>query len=66
MKDYGHNYKMGRGGGMSHRSQSDKLPSERNPGQKNYMSIQQNCVPAPGSPVPTQASKTARGKLGDR
>ena len=54
----------GEGGmGMS-KSNPEKLPSGRNEGQKNHLDIAQNCVPGPGSPVPTQASKTARGKLG--
>ena len=57
--------KFGRGSSpTSHQSQPDKLPSGRNEGQKNYLGIAQNCVPAPGSPVPTQASKSATGKLG--
>lgn len=52
-------------GPTSHKSNSAKLPDGRNPGQQNHMSIQQTCVPAPGSPVPTQASKSARGKIGN-
>lgn len=47
-----------------HSSNSEMLPSGRNAGQKSHMSIEQNCVPAPGSPVPTQAPKTATGKVG--
>ena len=62
MKDHSHSYKEGRGSGMGHKSQSSTLPSERNPGQKSHLSIEQNCVPAPGSPVPTQAPKNAPGK----
>ena len=48
-----------------HKSNGRMLPSERNSGQKNHMSIAQNCVPGAGSPTPTQALKGARGKLGD-
>ena len=51
-------------GKMTGKSNPDMLPSGRNAGQKNHLDIAQNCVPAPGSPVPTQASKTARGKIG--
>lgn len=57
--------KLGQGKSPTgHSSNSDKLPSGRNAGQKNHMDIAQNCVPGPGSPMPTQASKTATGKLG--
>ena len=44
-----------------HMTNSETLPDGRNAGQKNFLSIQQNCVPAPGSPMPTQAPKGARG-----
>lgn len=45
----------------SHTSNPDKLPSDRNPGQKSYLSEGQSYTPAPGSPVPTQSSPGSRG-----
>ena len=62
MKDHSHNYRQGRGGGMDHKSNSATLPSGRNEGQKDHMSIAQNHVPAPGSPVPTQSPVRSNGK----
>ncbi len=53
-------------GPSAHKSNSDKLPSGRNEGQKSHLGISQNYKPGPGSPVPTQASPGANGKKGDR
>ena len=52
-------------GPSAHKSNPDKLPSERNPGQKSHLGISQSYAPAPGSPVPTQAGAGANGKKGD-
>ena len=51
-------------GKMTGKSNSEMLPSGRNAGQKSHLDIAQSHAPAPGSPMPTQASKSATGKLG--
>ncbi len=54
--DYKKDYRGGRGGSMSHKSNPSALPSGRNPGQKMASDIPHNFAPGPGSPVPTDSN----------